>query len=112
LDGLISQGQVPLFTIAKMDVEGCELEVLDGAKHLLQSGTVAAWLFELSDDNLRHRGASAPALVTRFNQTGHRFFIWNELKANLEEIDPLRYVGQNFIACLQPEVVQARVMPD
>jgi len=112
LDALISQWQIPSFTIVKMDVEGCELEVLDGAKHLLQSGAVAAWLFELSDDNLRQRGASATALVTRFKQTGHRFFIWNELKAHLEEVDPLDHVAQNFIACLHPELVQARVMPD
>jgi FkbM family methyltransferase len=54
--------------VVKVDVEGHELDVLDGAPRLLASGR-AAWIVEFSADALAAAGASTEQLWTRLDET-------------------------------------------
>ena len=50
--------------VLKVDVEGSELEVLEGASGLLSSGAVRVLLLEFNDDQLARRGTSRREMVS------------------------------------------------
>lgn len=99
LDELISPGDLSAKTFAKMDVEGCEVDVLLGAKRLLSSRAIAVWVFELSEANLRSRGHTVNALLNIFRTHGYKFYAWSEKTQRLGEIVPSADALDNVIAC-------------
>jgi FkbM family methyltransferase len=69
--------------LAKMDVEGCEMLILEGAPLVLERGLVRAWIFEVGDEALRVHGYSADELLETFRGTGYALFFWDETKREL-----------------------------
>src|SRR5213076_1186902 len=56
LDNVLSMNFLSNCSLAKMDVEGCETLVLQGAVDILSTCQIPVWLFELSDAALKHQG--------------------------------------------------------
>lgn len=99
LDDLLPFAILPVDTIAKIDVEGYEVEVLYGARDLLASGRIGSWLFELSADNLRAQGRTVAEFLDAFRATGYDFYRWDEEGRELSPVDPVGGFSQNYIAC-------------
>jgi FkbM family methyltransferase len=70
LDNLFPSLNISKVDLVKIDVEGYELHVLQGAKKLLQQFKPTLFI-ELSDDNLRYHGGSAKELIEFLVRTGY-----------------------------------------
>jgi FkbM family methyltransferase len=71
LDAFSEENKLGDMDLIKIDVEGYELNVLRGARHILQ--TRAPLLFiELDDENLKAQGDSAGALLRFLQDLGYR----------------------------------------
>jgi FkbM family methyltransferase len=68
LDLYTSEHAIERVHLAKMDVEGSELEVLKGAQRLLEKFAVQVFVFEVSDLRLQSRGTSSRALIEAFRR--------------------------------------------
>ncbi len=70
LDDLLAESKWPKLSLVKIDVQGAEERVLDGAEQTL--GRVRpAWFVEVDDDHLRAMGSAAAHLVRRFAAHGY-----------------------------------------
>ena len=72
LDDVMAERQWPHVSLVKVDVQGAEERVLDGAAQTL-SRTRPAWFVEVDDDHLSAMGSSAARLVRRF--ADHRYAV-------------------------------------
>lgn len=70
LDELLAHRGWPKVSLVKIDVQGAEERVLEGAKRTLTE-TRPAWFVEVDDACLRGLGSSAAALITRFVEHGY-----------------------------------------
>ena len=59
------------FAVAKLDVEGVELQALEGAAGHLARTDPPVWLVEVFDHQLAKHGSSAPELVTWMGDRGY-----------------------------------------
>lgn len=74
LDTYLGQKNYPIPTLIKLDVEGAEALVLDGARRTLEAATAPVWVFETGDRLANQLGESASSVVTRFWDRGYRVF--------------------------------------
>src|SRR5439155_11665523 len=94
-------------SLAKMDVEGCETLVLQGAVDILSTCQIPVWLFELSDAALKHQGSSASELLHVFASHGYEFFLLNQSGNQIEACaDPRSRKAPNNIACCRPALLE------
>lgn len=70
LDELLAVRGWPKVSLVKIDVQGAEGRVLEGAERTLTE-TRPAWFVEVDDECLRALGSSAAALLTRFVEHGY-----------------------------------------
>jgi len=71
LDDLVAEAGPRSVSLVKIDVQGAEMLVLEGAKRML--GKMRPPLFvEVDDRNLVDMGSSAHALVAHLEQAGYR----------------------------------------
>ncbi len=88
--------------VAKMDVEGCEGMILEGAKRTLETGAVKIWLFELGDEVLRRHGSSAEQLLGVFEHYGYSVLYWDEdgqrlgHKGDEHDFGHANYIASNY----------------
>jgi FkbM family methyltransferase len=73
LDDFIAARQVASIDLIKLDVEGAEMDVLAGAREVMQR-TKPCWLFEALDSTAESWGNSGRTLVDRFAALGHTLF--------------------------------------
>ena len=110
LDDCLAGRGLPEFVVAKMDVEGCENLILEGASATLESGRVAVWLFEVNDGALRKHGGSAEKLFATFSGHGCSIHYWDEEARRLgkkgDEHDSQR---ENYLACRDIAMVGRRI---
>lgn len=78
LDDYVERAGIGAIGFAKMDVEGAEILVLEGAKRLLASRQAAAWLFEVNAVCLTNAGFSAEQLEGLFENAGYHLFLLND----------------------------------
>ena len=65
-------GDLPDFTIAKLDLEGSEIDALDGAGRLLGDANPAVWIVEWNVGLIGKRGHSPAELIGRLESHGFR----------------------------------------
>ena len=70
LDYAAERAGIDRIDLIKIDVEGFEFRVLDGAKQLLRERRIRAILCEFNDDWLRAAGSSTESLERTFRQCG------------------------------------------
>lgn len=79
-----------LFDVAKIDVEGAELKVLDGAVGAIERSRPRLLVIECIDTNLARFGASVESLVTRMAELGyHGIVIRSQYFAPMMAFRPL-----------------------
>ena len=110
LDAVLGSLTLPEWTIAKMDVEGCEEMILRGGTDTLAQKRVGVWLFELADSGLKRHHSSAEQLVRLFNDHGYSIHYWDEEARRFgkrgDEADTDR---ANYIACVDAEQIVERL---
>lgn len=110
LDDCLGERSLPDCVVAKMDVEGCEALVLEGATGTMQGGRIAVWLFELNEIALRKHDASGDKLLGIFSHHGYSIHYWDEERQRLgkkgDEGDTDR---ENYLACRDVDSVRARL---
>ena len=74
LDDFFSSLNIPKVDLIKIDVEGYELHVLNGAMELLQKFKPTLFI-ELNDDNIRDQSGSAKALIEFLVQLGYNSIV-------------------------------------
>ena len=110
LDDCLAGRSLPDCVVAKMDVEGCETMVLEGATVLMQSGRIGVWLFELNEIALSKHGGSGDKLIEIFSRHGYSILYWDEERRRLgvrgDEGDANR---ENYLACRDLEALRSRL---
>jgi FkbM family methyltransferase len=110
LDDCLSGRHLPDYVVAKMDVEGCEALILEGAAETMQSGRIAVWLFELNDLALRKHGASGEKLLDLFAKHGYAIHYWNEENQRLgKRGDGDDSDRANYLACRDIGFIERRI---
>ncbi len=66
VDRLVELSGAPEIALVKLDVEGVELEALEGAASSIARGACAVWMVEFTEANLRRRGLSTADLASAF----------------------------------------------
>jgi FkbM family methyltransferase len=74
LDGYLAAACESVPTLIKIDVEGCEALVLDGAARTLAALPPPVWIFETGDRLANQLGESAASVIRRFVDRGYRVF--------------------------------------
>lgn len=96
--------------LIKVDVEGTELQVLDGAVKLLQNTTPPLWLFEFNVETATLAGWSPYDLLDRLRQHGYRFLriegAWG--KTRTVQLPSECQHGDNVL-CYVPDVHRSRL---
>jgi FkbM family methyltransferase len=93
LDDIIAEHNVTRVDVVKMDVDGFECEVLDGAKNMMERDS-PTYIMELSPYVLQERGSSFDALLERFLSLNYQFFTLNGEKPLPRDHDSLaRIIG-------------------
>lgn len=88
-------GQVDL---VKMDVEGSELEVLKGARQLLESRRLKVIVFEASDATLASRGTNSAAVLDYLRQLNYSLFDLNDDGGLMPISQQASYIYHNLVA--------------
>lgn len=110
LDDCLAGKRLPETVVAKMDVEGCEVLVLEGAVEAMASGRIAAWVFELNDLALRKHGASGDDLLRIFSKHGYAIHYWDEERQRLGKKGDDGDVNRaNYLACRDLGLIERRI---
>lgn len=78
LDSVLERRGVSRVDFMKLDAEGAELAVLDGAKHMLQTAPRPAILAEVEDRRTRPWGYAAREILLRLASWNYRWFALTE----------------------------------
>lgn len=73
LDSFIAEKGITATDLIKIDVEGFEMNVLEGAKNTLEQFSPTLFI-ELDDSNLRSKGSSSKELVSFLKDRNYRIF--------------------------------------
>ena len=71
LDEVVAEWQIAPVALTKMDVEGWEALVLQGARQAIQAGTFPLWMIEFTEANAVAAGSSTPALRALIESLGY-----------------------------------------
>ncbi len=85
LDQTLSE--VPRVDLLKIDVEGAELDVLDGAGKIVERSHDIAIIVEFGASHLKRVGCSPQAWMAKFKGYGFEIYAINDLSGELEKWD-------------------------
>jgi FkbM family methyltransferase len=94
LDRFVAQREIDRLDVVKIDVEGFELAVLEGAREVLERFRPRLFI-ELIDGNLREQGTSAAEVVAHLRSTGYRVYH----AETGEELDERSVIPSCDVAC-------------
>jgi FkbM family methyltransferase len=103
LDSVIAAGQ--RIDLMKIDVEGAELEVIEGAVSLIADNPEIALIVEFGPSHLRRTGRTPSQWLDAFNQLGLYYRVINNESGALEEwsLDALEQVESVNLIFSRPE---------
>lgn len=98
--------------VAKMDIEGYEVEALRGASHVLQSRKIWLWVFENNPSGLKQQGTGSRALLEFFRTAGYTLLEYSEDPKACRVFQPAESAELcNLVACSDLGLLQARLGP-
>merc|ERR1719478_1937094 len=86
-DVLMKDNKFPYIHLMKMDAQGFEVKILQGASRLFASGAVNAVKFELATQWLVEQGTSPAEYINTYMHYGYQIF----------DSDSKQLVGQNVL---------------
>ncbi|MER2511857.1 MAG: FkbM family methyltransferase [Nitrosomonas ureae] len=109
-DAFASQAKIDTVTLMKIDVEGWELNVLNGASQTLNSSNAPHLLVEFTDANAEASGSSCAAVYRHLELLGYTMYTIDTHRRVLRH-DPLRseYPYLNLLASKRIEFVCQRI---
>ena len=111
LDDCLDSRTLPPCVVAKMDVEGFETTVLEGARDAMKKGGVSVWLFELNDVALREHGSSGEKLIEAFTAHGYSICYWDQDSRRIgRRGDERDHDRENYLACRDVEIIERRII--
>ncbi len=107
LDGFIADRDLTRIDLIKLDVEGAELGVLQGATQLLSSARPPMWVLEINEETAHNCGYHPRDLLKLLTTKGYVFYrpAWGNIVRRvkgLERCDEGRH-GDNLL-CIRPDV--------
>jgi len=96
VDHVVSEHDITRLDVLKMDVEGAELRLIEGAHETL-SRFRPVILFEALDAALRHQGGGSEALCDALSALGYRLYVFSDDTGLPVPAAPGRF-GENMIA--------------
>jgi FkbM family methyltransferase len=101
LDSFVDENNIPTIDLLKIDVEGFEAEVFNGAKNLLAADKINYIIFEISQTPLRKSGHTVMDTLEPLIKIGLRFYSIDEtgLISEVTKEDIIGVSFGNFIAC-------------
>lgn len=111
LDSLLGETTQAVHSqICKIDVEGYELEVLQGAKALIAQKAVWLWVFENNPTALLANGASSRQLLTFFRTAGYHLYRYSEDRIELKPFEAAEAPEFcNLLACADVAKLRVRL---
>lgn len=94
LDDYVEATGSPTPTLVKIDVEGAEALVLDGAVRTLEGAAPPVWIFETGDRLADQLGESARSVLGRFRDRGYRVFQIPDKSSLLIEVTGEKVSGE------------------
>ena len=101
LDDLVIEEQLDRIDVIKMDVEGAEHAVLEGAHNLLQKQKPII-LLELSDNALQKQGSSAAETLSFLRSLGYDIYSFNKINGQLTKSPDDTNLSDNVVASASP----------
>ena len=109
LDHYVDAHKISQIALIKMDVEGWEHKVLEGASRTLTAQSPVI-LIEFTDGAAANAGSSTLALRQKLESMGYRFYEWNDRDKKLEAHNVHQKYGyKNLIACKSTHVIEDRM---
>lgn len=110
LDAVMAEHQIGPVTLAKLDVEGWEAQVLQGAEASIRAGLLPLWLVEFTEVNAEAVGSSTQALRTLLESYGYTLCRFDSTCFQLrpEPYHP-QYPYQNLFAVQHLDQVNQRL---
>jgi len=110
LDTWVAQHHIPAITMAKIDVEGWEYNVLAGGESFFSSEDAPDLLVEFTEQNCLNAGFTCATLYDRLASYGYTMYMYDEAEKKLIP-EPKRktYTHMNIVATKKPERVSHRI---
>jgi len=107
LDGILDESLFAQVRLIKLDVEGAEMNVLNGMERLFERGHRPFVICEVTDAFTRSLGSSASMLVQRFASYNYQLFGTHRQSDNVwEPLDPANVPTEQFdMLCVPPGMV-------
>lgn len=111
LDTYLRQTKCGTPTVIKVDVEGCESLVLDGASSVFDAPESPIWIIETGDRLANQLGESAAKVLNRLFARGYRVFLIPDAETRLSEVTPGNVAGElsNYL-CIPQASPKLRVL--
>jgi len=110
LDSIISEFRVSQVAVAKLDVEGWEAFVLNGAAQSIKSGIFPLWIIEFTEVNMVAAGSSTRELRSLIESLGYTLCRFDSTQLRLvPEPQRSQYPYDNLFAVLNLEAVNNRL---
>ncbi len=110
LDSVIQELQISQVALAKLDVEGWEAFVLNGAKQSIASGIFPVWMIEFTEINAIAAGSSTSELRSLIENLGYALCRFDLTQLRLIPEPPrVQYRYDNLFAVLDLEAVNQRL---
>ncbi|MBN1919490.1 MAG: FkbM family methyltransferase [Verrucomicrobia bacterium] len=110
LDALLDEGGIRRVDFVKIDVEGAELDVLEGAKRAIRLGALPLLMVEFNENNLRRTGRTTKELADALTAAKYTLCRFDDERCELVPCtisEPVWY--DNVFAAREPETVNARL---
>lgn len=113
LDSFILQNKIKNISLIKLDVEGWEKFVLEGAESILKQDNAPVFMVEFTETNAFAAGYYLGELFDMMKDFGYEWYSYNN-KANTlrKEIKKLHYPYENLIAIKNHELCNLRLGAD
>ena len=100
LDEYLRSTNSDIPALVKIDVEGAEAMVLDGATRTMESGVPPIFIFETADRLADAIGESAASVLRRFTTRGYKVFLVPEYEGAITEVTAETPIGRlaNYLA--------------
>jgi len=99
IDAIYEHFRLPRVDFVKVDVEGAEPQVIDGARHVVETHRPTL-LLEIEDRHLAKFGTDGATLAGRLHDLGYRMHIWRS--GAWHEVDQVTDEHRNYLFTTRP----------